>query len=71
MRLLRALPQRRVTHGLDVIARKVSHGSKNDRGAYTFATFTSVVRALAKHRADVLVEGLYHLFQIPSLQYKS
>jgi transposase len=51
-----------------VMARKVSHCSKNDRGAYTFAAFTSVVRTLAKHRADVLVEGLYHLFRIPSLQ---
>jgi transposase len=51
-----------------VIARKVSHCSKNDRGAYTFAAFTSVVRTLAKHSADVLVEGLYHLFQTPNLQ---
>src|SRR5262247_1928007 len=34
-----------------VIARKVSHGSKNDQGAHAFAAFTSVVRTLAKHRA--------------------
>jgi transposase len=51
-----------------VIARKVSHCSKNDRGAHAFAAFTSVVRTLAKHSADVLVEGLYHLFRTPSLQ---
>jgi transposase len=51
-----------------VIARKVSHCSKNDRGAYTFAAFTSVVRTLAKHSADVLVEGLYQLFRTPSSQ---
>jgi transposase len=51
-----------------VMARKVSHGSKHDRGAYTFAAFTRVVRTLAKHSTDVLVEGLYHLFRIPSLQ---
>jgi transposase len=51
-----------------VIAREVSHCSKNDRGAHAFAAFTSVVRTLAKHSADVLVEGLYHLFRTPSLQ---
>jgi hypothetical protein len=51
-----------------VIARKVSHCSNNDRGAHAFAAFTSVVRTLAKHRADVLVEGLDHLFRAPSLQ---
>jgi hypothetical protein len=51
-----------------VIARKVSHCSKNDQGAYTFAAFTSVVRTLAKQSAEVLVEGLYHLFRTPRLQ---
>jgi hypothetical protein len=51
-----------------VIARKVSHGSKNDRGAYPFAAFTSVVRTLATQSADVLVEGLYHQFRTPRLQ---
>jgi len=50
-----------------VIARKVSHCSKNDQGAHAFAAFTSVVRTLAKHSADLLVEGLYHLFRTPSL----
>lgn len=51
-----------------VIARKVSHCSKNDAGAHAFAAFTSVVRTLAKHGVDSLVEALYHLFQSPSLQ---
>lgn len=51
-----------------VIARKVSHCSKSDQGAYTFAAFTSVVRTLAKQSAAVLVEGLYHLFRTPSIQ---
>jgi transposase len=51
-----------------VIARKVSQCSKNDRGAHAFAAFTSVVRTLAKHGADALVEGLYHLFRSPSVQ---
>jgi len=51
-----------------VIVRKVSHCSKNRRGAHAFAAFTSVVRTLAKHGADALVEGLYHLFRSPNLQ---
>jgi transposase len=51
-----------------VIARKVSHCSKTDAGAHTFAAFTSVVRTLAKHSSHALVEGLYHLFRFPNLQ---
>jgi transposase len=51
-----------------VIARKISHCSKNDRGAQAFAAFTSVVRTLAKHRVDSLVESLYHLFRSPRIQ---
>jgi transposase len=51
-----------------VIARKGSHCSKNERGAPAFAAFTSVVRTLAKHSADVLVEGLYHLFRSSNVQ---
>jgi hypothetical protein len=51
-----------------VIARKVSHCSKNDAGAHAFAAFTSVVQTLAKHGVDSLVEALSHLFQSPSLQ---
>jgi transposase len=42
-----------------VIARKVSHGSKNGAGAHAFAAFTSVVRTLATQRVDSLVENLY------------
>ncbi len=51
-----------------VIARKVSHGSKNGQGAHAFAAFTSMVRTLAKHGVDLLVEDLYHLFQTPNFQ---
>jgi len=42
-----------------VIARKVSHCSKNGAGAHAFAAFTSVVRTLAKQSVDSLVENLY------------
>jgi transposase len=51
-----------------VIARKVSHCSKNALGSHAFAAFMSVVRTLAKHSADAMVEGLYHLFRTPTLQ---
>jgi len=51
-----------------VIARKVSHCSKNSAGAHAFAAFTSVVRTLAKHGVDSMVEGLYHLFRCPDFQ---
>jgi hypothetical protein len=51
-----------------VIARKVSHCSKNDAGAHAFEAFTSVVRTLAEQGLDSLVENLYHLFQLPSIQ---
>jgi transposase len=51
-----------------VIARKVSHCSKNGTGAHAFEAFTSVVRTLAQQGIDSLVENLYHLFQSPSLQ---
>jgi hypothetical protein len=51
-----------------VIARKVSQCSKTDRGTHAFEAFTSVVRTLTKQGIDSLVEGLYHLFQAPSIQ---
>jgi len=51
-----------------VIARKVSHGSKNGRGAYACAACTSVVRTLVQRGADALVDNLYHLFQPPNLE---
>lgn len=50
-----------------VIARKVSQCSKNTRGAQTFAAFTSVVRTLAKTRADSVVEGLLHVFRFAKM----
>jgi hypothetical protein len=51
-----------------VIARKVSHCSKNDGGAHVLAAFASVVRNLAKNCIDSFVEGLYHLFSTPNAQ---
>jgi hypothetical protein len=51
-----------------VIARKVSHGSKNSRGAYAFTAFTSAVRTLVKRGADALVDNPYHLCQPPNLE---
>ena len=51
-----------------VIARKVSHCSKNGAGAHAFAAFTSVVRTLAKHGVASLVENLYQLFRGPDVQ---
>jgi transposase len=50
-----------------VIVRKVSHCSKNGAGAHAFAAFTSVVRTLAKHGVDSLVENLYQLFCGPDV----
>jgi transposase len=51
-----------------VISRKVSHCSKNSAGAHAFAAFTSVVRTLAKHGVESLVESLYQLFRCPPVQ---
>jgi transposase len=51
-----------------VIARKVSHCSKNAAGAHAFEAFTSVVRTLVKQSTDSLVEELYQLFRRPGLQ---
>jgi Transposase IS66 family len=50
-----------------VIARKVSHGSKNSAGAHAFEAFTRVVRILAKQGIDSLVEHLYQLFCCPDV----
>jgi len=50
-----------------VIARHVSHGSKNGAGAHAFAAFTSVMRTRAKHGTEAWVEGLYHLCGSPNL----
>ena len=47
-----------------VMARKVSHCSKNERGAEAFAAFTSVIRTMMKKGgASPVVEGLCRLFQ--------
>jgi transposase len=51
-----------------VMARKVSHGSKNSAGTHAFAAFTSVVRTLAKNGVESLVESLYQLFRCPAVQ---
>jgi Transposase IS66 family. len=44
-----------------VIARKVSHCSKNERGADTFSAFKSVIRKTVK-AGDSIIEGLYAIF---------
>lgn len=44
-----------------VIARKISHCSKNDRGADTFAAFKSVTRKIMK-AGNSIIEGLYAIF---------
>ena len=45
-----------------VIARKVSHCSKNAQGADAFAAFTSVIRTLTRNGDQSLVEGLRQVF---------
>ena len=44
-----------------VIARKVSHCSKNPQGAHAFSAFTSIIRTLAQNDDQSLVEGLRHV----------
>ena len=51
-----------------VIARKVSHCSKNSLGAYAFSAFTSVVRTLTQKGEQSIVEGLYGVFQSAAVQ---
>lgn len=45
-----------------VIARKVSHCSKNERGARAFEAFASVVQTLKKRGSRSVVNDLAHLF---------
>ena len=46
-----------------MIARKVSHCSKNKDGADAFSAFTSVIRTLARNGGDQpLVDGLCGVF---------
>ena len=46
-----------------VIARKLSHGSKNERGAEAFAGFTSVIQTAAKKRDGSIIDALQNMFQ--------
>jgi transposase len=45
------------------IARKLSQGSKNERGAGAFAAFTSVIQTAAKKRDRSIIDTLQNLFQ--------
>ena len=46
-----------------VIARKVSHCSRNETGADAFSAFTSVIRTLARHGGgQSAVDGLCGVF---------
>ena len=49
-----------------VIARKISHCSKNQRGAAAFAAFVSVVQTAAQEGASSTVAYLRNLFSTPS-----
>jgi transposase len=49
-----------------VIVRKLSHGSKNERGAQAFAGFTSVIQTAAKKRGCSIIDVLQNLFQSKS-----
>jgi hypothetical protein len=46
-----------------VIVRKLSHGSKNERGAEAFAAFTSVIQTAAKKRDRSIIDALQNLFR--------
>jgi len=48
-----------------VIARKVSHCSKNTQGANAFSAFTSIIRTLSRRGNQPLVEGLCQVFTGP------
>jgi transposase len=54
-----------------VIARKVSQGSKNDRGAVAFAVFTRVIRTLITTDTASMVDTLSHLLRPTPRQYAS
>lgn len=49
-----------------VIVRKLSHGSKNERGAEAFAGFTSVIQTAAKNKGCSIIGALQNLFQSTS-----
>src|SRR5438477_5467914 len=46
-----------------VIVRKLSHGSKNERGAEAFVGFTSVIQTAAKKRGCSIIDALQNLFK--------
>jgi transposase len=46
-----------------VIARGLSHGSKNGRGAEAFAAFTSVLQTAVKNRVSSTIDTLHNLFR--------
>jgi hypothetical protein len=46
-----------------VVARKVSHCSKNERGAEAFAAFTSVARNTVKKGVATVTEVFHHLIK--------
>jgi len=46
-----------------VIARQLSHGSKNERGAEAFAAFSSVIQTAAKQPGCSIIDTLQNLFQ--------
>lgn len=48
-----------------VIARKVSHCSKNESGAHAFAAFASVVQTIRKKAQETVAQGLLGLFAQP------
>ncbi len=55
-----------------VIARKVSHCSKNDEGAEAFSAFTSVIRTLARTVGDdALVDSVCGVFGGASMPSRS
>src|SRR5712691_752362 len=45
-----------------VIARKLSHGSKNARGAEAFSAFSSVIQTTVKKGASSMFDALHNLF---------
>jgi hypothetical protein len=49
-----------------VIVRKLSHGSKNERGAEAFAGFTSVIQTAAKKKGCSIIGTLQNLFRSKS-----
>ena len=51
-----------------VIVRKLSHGSKNERGAEAFAGFTSVIQTAIKKRDCSVIDTLQNMFRPKSRQ---